>query len=72
MILVDYYDDGCSEPATSFVLKNRIRKTVGRIENMSFYVKNAVFSAHKMMRKTKYFKLQQCEGYTERVVIVYE
>jgi antitoxin component YwqK of YwqJK toxin-antitoxin module len=72
MILVDYYDDGCSEPATSFVLKNRIRKTVGRIENMSFYVKNAVFSAHKMMRKTKYFKLQQCEGYTGRIVIVYE
>lgn len=72
MILVDYYDDGCGEPATSFVLKNRIRKTVGRIENMSFYVKNAVFSAHTMMRKTKYFKLQQCEGYTERIVIVYE
>lgn len=72
MILVDYYDDGCSEPATRFVLQNRIRLTVGSLENMSFWVRNAVFSAHKMMRKTKYFNLRQCEGFTERIVIIYK
>jgi len=72
LILVDFYDDGCNEPETRFVLKNWLRKTIGGLSNISFFVQNAVFSNSKKMRKTKYFNVSQCEGFTERIVIVYQ
>ena len=72
LIMVDFYDEGCFYPETTFNFKNINRKTTESHKNNSFETHNIIFNESELLNDMTFFEIQHCEGTTSRIVIIYE
>ena len=73
LIMVDFYDDGCGLPATKILFKNLLTHEVDSYESISVQTpQNVVFNNPKTLSKMTFFEINQCEGSTNRITIIYE
>ena len=72
LIMVDFYDQGCWEPYTTFNFKNINKKTTISHKNNSFETRNIIFNESELLNDMTFFEIQHCEGTTSRIVIIYE
>ena len=72
LIMVDFYDDGCSSCETTFNFKNiNEKKTASHINN-SFETFNIIFNYSVLLNDITFFEIQHCEGTTSRITIIYK
>jgi antitoxin component YwqK of YwqJK toxin-antitoxin module len=73
LIMVDFYDDGCGQPFTKVLLKNRFKQKVESYKSISDQTpQNLVFNDPKTLSKMTFFEITHCEGSTNRITIIYE
>jgi antitoxin component YwqK of YwqJK toxin-antitoxin module len=73
LIMVDFYDDGCGQPFTNILLKNRFKQKVNSYKSISDQTpQNVVFNDPKTLSKMTLFEITHCEGSTNRITIIYE
>ena len=72
LIMVDFYDQGCWEPYTTFNFKNINKKKTISHKNNSFETRNIIFNESELLNDMTFFEIQHCEGTTSRIVIIYE
>ena len=72
LIMVDFYDQGCWEPYTTFNFKNINKKKTVIHKNNSFETRNIIFNESELLNDMTFFEIQHCEGTTSRIVIIYE
>ena len=71
LIMVDFYDQGCWEPYTTFNFKNINKKKTISHKNNSFETRNIIFNESELLNDMTFFEIQHCEGTTSRIVIIY-
>ena len=72
LIMVDFYDEGCFYPETTFNFKNINRKTTESHKNNSFETHNIIFNYSVLLNDMTFFEIQHCEGTTSRITIIYK
>ena len=71
LIMVDFYDQGCWEPYTTFNFKNINKKKTISHKNNSFETRNIIFNESELLNDMTFFEIQHCEGTTSRIIIIY-
>ena len=72
LVMVDFYDQGCGKPFTTFNFKNINKKKTISHKNNSFETRNIIFNEPALLNDMTFFEIQHCEGTTSRIVIIYE
>lgn len=72
LIMVDFYDDGCNSPETTFNFKNINKKKTISHKNNSFETRNIIFNESELLSDMTFFEIQHCEGTTSRITIIYK
>ncbi len=72
LIMVDFYDQGCVEPYTTFNFKNINKMKTLSHENISFETHNIIFNESELLNDMTFFEIRHCEGTTYRVMIIYK
>ena len=72
LIMVDFYDDGCNSPETTFNFKNINKKKTISHKNNSFETRNIIFNESELLNDMTFFEIQHCEGKTSRITIIYK
>lgn len=72
LIMVDFFDQGCWEPYTTFNFKNINKKKTVSHENNSFDTHNIIFNESKLLNDMTFFEIQHCEGTTFRITVIYK
>ena len=70
--MVDFFDQGCWEPYTTFNFKNINKKKTVRHENNSFDTHNIIFNESKLLNDMTFFEIQHCQGTTFRITVIYK
>ena len=71
LVMVDFYDQGCGKPFTTFNFKNiNKKKTISHYTN-SLETLNIIFNESELLNDMKFFEIQHCEGFTYRIMIIY-
>jgi len=72
LIMVDFYDQGCGKPYTTFNFKNINKKKTLSHKNISFETHNIIFNESELLNDMTFFEIRHCEGSTFRITIIYK
>ena len=62
--MVDFYDDECNFPETTFNFKN--------INEKKTEIHNIIFNNSELLNDMTFFEIEYCEETTSRITIIYK
>ena len=71
-IKIEFLDQGCGSPRTSFSFRDKNNNELYNYKNFSLGQKHLVISDEKLLSKTKFIYHSTCEGYLIQLVALYE
>ena len=71
-IKIEFFDQGCGNPYTSFSFRDKNNKELYDFKNFSFAQRHLVISDEKLLSKTKFIYHSTCEGHLTQLIVLYD
>ena len=71
-IKIEFFDQGCGNPYTSFSFRDENNKELYDFKNFSFAQRHLVISDEKLLSKTKFIYHSTCEGHLTQLIVLYD